>query len=33
MTKVQTGPTEIFLAILAVLLAAGFVYFKRRRQA
>lgn len=33
MTKVQTGPTEILLAILAVLLASGFVYLKRRKQA
>lgn len=33
MTKVQTGPTEIFRAILAILLATGFLYFKRRRQA
>lgn len=33
MTKVQTGPKEIFIAILAILLTAGFIYFKRRRQA
>lgn len=33
MTKVQTGPKEIFIAILAILLATWFVYFKRRRQA
>lgn len=33
MTKVQTGPAEIFLAILAILLASWFVYLKRRKQA
>jgi hypothetical protein len=33
MTKVQTGPKEIFIAILAILLAWMFVYIRRKRQA
>ncbi len=33
MTKVQTGPKEIFIAILAILLAGMFVYIRRKRQA